>query len=147
VALPAGHPQATVIQQLIRTIDACLAAGPQVAMRLGLDDQLQRTVASLLQPELLSEEPDDLLRMSDLEARSHYSRRALQYAFQERLGCSPKQWIREQRLALALEQLQADGNRPTIRAVALACGYLDADHFRTHFKRRFGMTPSQARRR
>ena len=42
VALPAGHPQATVMQQLIRTIDACLAAGPQVAMRLGLDDQLQR---------------------------------------------------------------------------------------------------------
>lgn len=172
VARQGGHPQASGLHGLIRTIDACFAVGPQVAMRLGLDDQIQRMAASLLQPELLTEEPGDLgrlrersgkdafdllidyiranlnapLRLSDLEARSYYSRRSLQYAFQERLGCSPKQWIREQRLVLALEQLQAEGKRPTIKSVALACGYLHQAHFARDFKRRYGMTPLQASR-
>jgi AraC-like DNA-binding protein len=172
VELQASHPQATAIHGLIRFIDACFAAGAQVATRLGLDDQIHRCAATLIQPELLSEEPGDLgrgrersgrvafdelidyiranldqpLRLSDLEARSHYSRRALQYAFQERLGCSPKQWIREQRLALALEQLQAHGKRPAVRKVALACGYLSSAHFCNDFRRRYGMTPLQASR-
>jgi AraC-like DNA-binding protein len=139
ISLQAGHPQARVIHGLIRSIDRCFAIGAQVAKRLGLDDQIHRVAASLLQPELLSEEP---LPLSDLEARSDYSRRALQYAFQERFGCSPKQWILEQRLALALEQLQADGQRPTVRNVALACGYLSSFHFCSDFKRRYGTTPA-----
>lgn len=172
MALQPGQAQVAAIQSLIRTIDDCFSAGPLVAERLGLDDVIHRTVATVLQPELLLDEPADLLRhreragrhaldelidyiranldqplrMSDLEARSHYSRRALQYAFQERLGCSPKQWIREQRLSLAMEQLQAPGKPPTIKAVALACGYLDAGHFCKDFKRRYGITPNQARR-
>ena len=141
-------------------------------MRLGLDDQIHRVAATMIQPKLLHEEAGDLgrvrerggrdafdelidyiranldqpLRLSDLEARSHYSRRSLQYSFQERLGCSPKQWIREQRLAMALEQLQADGKRPTVKNVALACGYLNTPHFSTDFKRRYGITPAQASR-
>ena len=160
VHLQAGQPQARAIHALIRTIDSCFAVGAGVAMRLGLDDQIHRVAATLIQPELLSEEPRDLgrvrerggrdafdllidyiranldqpLRLSDLEARSHYSRRSLQYGFQERFGCSPKQWIREQRLALALEQLQADGKRPTVKNVALACGYLHSAHFCSDFR-------------
>lgn len=173
MALQAGNAQAAAVHSLIRHIDDCFSAGPLVACRLGLDDVIHRLAASLLAPELLTEEPADLLRhrekagrdsfdelidyikanlkqplkLSDLESRSHYSRRSLQYAFQERLGCSPKQWIREQRLALALEQLQSDGTRPRIRQVALACGYLDLSHFCADFKRRYGMTPLQATRR
>ena len=123
-------------------------------------------------PELLSEEPRDLgrvrervgrdafddlidyiranldqpLRLSDLEARSHYSRRSLQYGFQDRFVCSPKQWIREQRLTLALEQLQADGKRPTVKNVVIACGYLNSAHFCSDFKRLYGITPLQVSR-
>ncbi len=173
MALQAGNAQAAAVHSLIRHIDDCYGAGPQIASQLGLDDVVHRLVASLLHPELLAEEPSDLLRhreragresfdellsyikanlqqplrLSDLESRSHYSRRSLQYAFHERLGCSPKQWIREQRLALALEQLQGDSKRPVIRQVALACGYQDLSHFCADFKRRYGMTPLQATRR
>ena len=172
VILQAGQPQASAIHGLIRYIDSCFAVGAGVAMRLGLDDQIHRLAASLLQPELLSEEATDQgrlresggrdafdelidyiranldqpLRLSDLEARSHYSRRTLQYGFQERFGCSPKQWIREQRLALALEQLQAEGKRPSVKHVALACGYLNSSNFCSDFKRRYGITPAQASR-
>ena len=88
---------------------------------------------------------DQPLRLSDLEAQSHYSRRALQYAFRERLNSTPKQWIREQRLALALEELRREPRR-SIQAVALSCGYLRVSHFSQDFKTRFGISPSQARR-
>ena len=172
VHFQAGQPQANAVHGLIRFIDDCFAVGPQVAMLLGLDDQIHRLAASLLHPEMLSDEAADLgrlrerdgrdafdllidyiranldqpLRLSDLEARSHYSRRALQYGFQERFGCTPKQWIREQRLSLALEQLQADGHRPAVGDVALACGYRNLSHFASDFRRRYRITPSQATR-
>ncbi|MFM9102847.1 MAG: hypothetical protein ACKOPS_16610 [Cyanobium sp.] len=56
---------------------------------------------------------DQPLRLSDLEARSHYSSCALQYAFRERLGCTPRQWIREQRLEQAVAQLEQGGQLDT----------------------------------
>lgn len=171
IVLEPGAP-ANAIHALIHYLDTCFAVGPLVAGRLGLDDVMHRMVAMLVKPDLFTEEITDRhdsrrslsgdsfdelidyikanldqpLRMSDLEARTYYSRRALQYAFRERLGCTPKQWIRQQRLALALEQLQADGERPTVRQVALACGYLQMNHFSSDFKQRYGLTPSQARR-
>jgi AraC-like DNA-binding protein len=177
--LPAGlrhsqghHSLASITISVLQSIDQCLAVGPQVANRLGLDDVIYRLAATLLNPALLTDEPADLLRhreqagrssfdelidyiranldqplrLSDLEVRSHYSRRALQYAFRERLGVTPKQWIREQRLLLAYRQLQADGPRPTVLAVALTCGYVHASQFAKDFKRRFGVSPSEVRR-
>lgn len=164
--------RAGAVHSVLQSIDQCLAVGPQVANRLGLDDVIYRLAATLLNPALLTDEPADLLRhreqagrssfdelidyiranldqplrLSDLEVRSHYSRRALQYAFRERLGVTPKQWIREQRLLLAYRQLQADGPRPTVLAVALTCGYVHASQFAKDFKRRFGVSPSEVRR-
>lgn len=171
LSLPPG-PKAEMIHQLLRTIDASMALGPVAANHLGLDDVIHRTAASLLHPSLLHEEPpgldcyrqaagrssfdelldyirahlDQPLRLTDLEARSHYSRRALQYAFRQRLNTTPKQWIREQRLALALRQLQQDGERPTVQEVALLCGYAHLSHFSRDFRARFGINPSEARR-
>lgn len=172
MAFTAG-PQASAIHGLLRYIDTCHAAGPTIAAHLGLDDVLHRLVAGLLLPSLLEAEPhaaergreregrnafDDLiayiranldqpLRLSDLEARSFYSRRALQYAFREQLGMTPRQWIREQRLARAREQLESSPARAlSIRAVALACGYRTVGQFSTDFKRRFAITPSQVQR-
>jgi len=172
---PHCHPpgsQAEMIHHLLHTIDASMALHPVTAKHLAMDDVIHRTAAALLHPALLREEPADLgryrqaagrtsfdelidyiranlhqpLRLTDLEARSHYSRRALQYAFRQRLNTTPKQWIREQRLAFALEQLQQDGDRPTVHEVALLCGYGHLSHFSRDFRARFGMNPSEARR-
>jgi AraC-like DNA-binding protein len=168
-----GNGQAArAMHSLMAHIDACMAAGPQVASLLGLDDVIHRSVAALRHPELLSDDPRDLqrwkeragrnsfdalldyiranldqpLRLSELEARSHYSRRALQYAFRERLNTTPKQWIREQRLKRALEQFQVECPRPSVGEVALACGYSHVGHFSRDFKAFFGISPSRARR-
>ena len=166
-------PQARQMHALFHYIDACAAVDPQLPARLALDDMLHRQVAVLLDPGLLEDIPpdreqlrtrqgksafDDLidyiranldkpLRLSDLEARSHYSRRALQYAFQEKLQCSPKQWIRQQRLDAGMEQLQAADRPASIQAVALACGYRNSGLFSQDFKRKFGLSPSEVYRR
>ena len=171
LALAPG-PQAQLIHRMLRTIDASLALGRSVAAHLAFDDVLHRTAATLLHPELLWAEPADLLchrdgraprnfdilidyilanldqplTLSDLEARSHYSRRSLQYAFQEQLQCSPKQWIREQRLTVAMRKFQCDGQRPSVHEVAQACGYANLSHFSRDFKARFGINPSAAKR-
>lgn len=97
-------PQAQMVHALLRSIDASSAVNPQLPARLGMGDSLCRLAAVLLYPELLHESPGDLqrwqeragrsafdelldfirahldqpLRLSDLEARSHYSSRALQ---------------------------------------------------------------------
>jgi AraC-like DNA-binding protein len=170
-SLPATAPQARVLHSLLRSIDHCLASDPWLAAHLGLDDVLLRTVATWLQPQLVqpSQEAtappsarsgprrqpfDDLLeyiranldqplRLSDLEVRSHYSRRALQYAFRQRLGTTPKQWIREQRLQRAMAQLRRVEEKPSIREVAQACGYRHIGHFSSDFKHMYGHTPRE----
>ena len=163
--------QARQVHALLQHLDACLGCHPSLPAQLGLDDVLLRMVVSWLQPQLLEEQPaeqqrireragrdsfDDLidyiranldqpLRLSDLEARSHYSSRALQYAFRERLGCTPRQWIRQQRLERAMAQLEQGGRSCSIRAIALACGYQHMGHFSSDFKKRFGVIPSAVR--
>ena len=165
-------PIAAVLHQLLGWIDQCLACDPALPERLGADDVVLRQVAALLDPTLLNERPgeherlrerqgssafDDLidhiranldqpLRLSDLEARSNYSRRSLQYAFQQKLGTTPMAWIRAQRLERALERLRDGGPGVTVKEVALGCGYRCASQFSADFQRRFGMSPSVARR-
>jgi AraC-like DNA-binding protein len=160
------------LHHLLRWIDQCLACDVALPDQLGAGDIVLRQVAALLHASLLEEQPgdhsrlqerqgrsafDDLidhiranldqpLRLSDLEARSHYSRRALHYAFQQKLGTSPMAWIRGQRLERAMERLRDGGPEVTVKEVALACGYRYAGHFSTDFQRRFGIPPSQVRR-
>jgi AraC-like DNA-binding protein len=160
--------QARQLHALLRHLDACVHFHSALPAQLGLDDVLLRLVVSWLQPQLL-EEPaadqlrireragsscfdalidyiranlDQPLRLSDLEARSHYSSRALQYAFRERLGCTPRQWIRRQRLERAMEQLQQGDRAVSVKAIALACGYRHMSQFSADFKQRFGFSPS-----
>ncbi|MFM7286764.1 MAG: helix-turn-helix domain-containing protein [Cyanobium sp.] len=159
--------QARQLHALLQHLDACLGSHPALPVRLGLDDVQLRLVVSWLQPQLLEETAadrrrihrraggssfdelidtiranlDQPLRLSDLEARSHYSSRALQSAFRQRLGCTPRQWIRQQRLEKAMRKLEQGGRGCSIQAIALACGYRHAGHFR----KRFGLTPSAVR--
>jgi len=164
--------QGQQLHALLQHIDTCLGSHPALPAKLGLDDVLLRLVVSWLQPQLLEETTadrrrihgraggssfdelidyiranlDQPLRLSDLEARSHYSKRALQYAFRERLGCTPRQWIRQQRLERAMAQLEQSGRSCSIRAIALACGYRHMGHFSSDFKKRFAVIPSAVRR-
>lgn len=169
-----GHgPDADAIHGLMRFIDTCHTEDRHLAARLGLDDVIHRTVACLIDPTILDAKPheqsrhrhrirdsrfdelidyiranlDQPLRLSELEARSQLSARALQYLFKDKLGTTPTRWIREQRLTKAMERLnEMPHQRLSVRAVALSCGYRHAGLFSADFKRRFGMTPSEVLR-
>jgi len=163
--------QAALFLSLYRALallHAATVAGGTLAENLRLDDLLLRLVALLLGP--LPNEPSPPrpcgrnepfealivwieanchrpLSLSDLESQSHYSRRSLQYAFQQRFGCSPMQYIRRQRLALAKQRLLAPLPGTTVTSVARDCGYLSVASFRRDYQQRFGESPSGALRR
>ncbi len=86
------------------------------------------------------------LSLSDIEQRSCYSRRSLQYTFRQRYGCGPTQWLRRQRLERAMTIL--DQSRPglTVSQLAQDCGYLSQAAFSRDFLRRFGQRPSEVLR-
>lgn len=168
-----NRSEALPLHSLLQHIDACAGIDPSLPTRLGLDDVVLRLLVCWLDPELQADRSpdpqrlrerggasaldelldyiranlDQPLRLSDLEARSRYSRRALQYAFRERFDTTPTGWIREQRLARAMEQLLAHppGLLP-VKAVALACGYRHMSQFSADFRRCFGLSPSHVRR-
>jgi len=162
--------QAALFLSLYRALallNAATVASGSLPQSLRLDDLLLRLVGLLLGP-LPSETPPQHcgpgepfealiewiganchrpLSLSDLESQSHYSRRSLQYAFRQRFGCGPMQYIRRQRLALAKQRLLAPLPGTTVTSVARECGYLSVASFRRDFQRRFGEPPSVAMRR
>jgi AraC-like DNA-binding protein len=148
-----------------RTVEAVGEVNPI----LRLDDLIRRLIVMLLVPDLYAagekaapaEEPfvhaslvewvlahlHQPISLSDLEQRSHYSRRSLQLAFKQRFGCGPMQWLRRQRLAKARSMLESPMRSSSIFEVALACGYLSQAAFSRDFLQRYGERPSAVWRR
>lgn len=84
--------------------------------------------------------------LTELEQRSAYSRRSLQYTFKRRFGCSPMHWIRQQRLQRALSQLQHPEADTSVRQVAEACGYVHLSAFGRDFRNQFDLRASEVLR-
>ena len=151
--------------QSLHLVDSVLTPRGTVPAPLRLDDLICRQLVLMLCPELSVDEPDaatgsastgfelmlewassrvtEPLSLSELEARSGYSRRALQRAFQQRFGCGPMQWLRRRRLELALEQLSRADGAESVAAIAWRCGYVSAANFSRDFIRVYGRRPSE----
>jgi AraC-like DNA-binding protein len=74
-----------------------------------------------------------------LAARLGISIRQLQRLFARQLGCSPRAWLREERMQAAHRLLL---RASTIKEVALALSFRQESHFSRDFRSRFGYTPS-----
>ncbi len=83
------------------------------------------------------------LSLAAIEANSHYSRRALQYAFRRTFGCTVTQWIRARRLDLAHSRLSLAAIGETVSGIAKACGYRSMSLFSIEFQQRFHIRPSE----
>lgn len=166
-----AHRERLLIRALRRTIltmGDCVVVNQKLIHQLRLEDQLCRLVCLLLLPglqdALLGEAAgleddtlvgkfDDLLAYIDanleqplnltlLQSRIHYSRRAVQYAFQKQLGCTATQWIRARRLDKAHALLKQADASDSVARIAQACGYRSMSLFSIEFQQRFHIKPS-----
>jgi AraC-like DNA-binding protein len=151
--------------QSLHLVDSLLSPQGTVPAALRLDDLICRQLVLMLCPELMGDElgagraplsagfdlllewlssrVTEPLSLSEMEARSGYSRRALQRAFQQRFGCGPMQWLRRRRLELALEQLSRADAGDSVSSIARRCGYLSLTSFSRDFSRVYGRKPSE----
>ena len=136
---------------------------------LQIDDLIYRTLAMLLCPKLerlsLEEQASEVappgrqrifeellewiqahisqpINLTMLEQRSGYSRRNLQLVFQQRFGCGPIQWVRQQRLERARAALLNPGDGDSVASIAARFGYGTLTVFSRDFKAMFGFRPS-----
>jgi AraC-like DNA-binding protein len=156
------------VRHLLQVTGELASADPQLLTRLGISQQLSMLTALLACPLYESaavEQPkaarvgsaveaieelmafilqhlSEPLNLNLLEKQSNYSRRALQYAFRERMGCTITQWIRAQRLDLAYQKLTAARAHETVTSIAQACGYRSVSLFSIEFQNRFHIKPS-----
>lgn len=166
-------PQTVLLSSLCRLLPIFTALAPlgqTLIDALMLQQQLLRLLALLVFPELgdgdapptapvgtadarleslldyISLNLDQPLTLQMLEERSNYSRRSLHYLFQQRFGCSPMQWVRQLRMAMALERLEHPSAGDTVKGVAGECGYRSLSQFSLDFQRAHGRRPSDVLR-
>jgi AraC-like DNA-binding protein len=158
-----------LLMEALGFVERTMAIGGEVNPILRLDDLIRRLIVLLLLPDLLEMPPlvspqadpfvhqdlvdwllahlEEPISLSDMEKRSSYSRRSLQYAFKQRYGCGPMQWLRQQRLAKAKALLEQPTAHRSLGQVAQACGYLSQTSFSRDFLARYGERPSRLQRR
>ena len=166
-----GGPILNGLYRFFGFVESVLQDQPMVPEILRLDDLLVRQLLLLMLPGLgealvvpvapsLGQESwfEQLLEwidanclralsLSELEERSHYSRRALQYAFQQRFGCGPMQWVRRRRLTKSRQMLLEAPPGTTVQQVRLACGYINFSNFSRDYRQEFGRMASADLRR
>lgn len=149
-------------------LDALRGVNAVLVDQLRLDDQLYRYFAWLLSPalfmshwslpgptslpkrslgmlcEYLTAHLSDPITLTDMELLTGLSHRALQYAFFKQFGCSPMQWVRQQRLALAHRQLLSAAHRgDSVTHIALQCGFTNVGNFARYYAQVYGCKPSE----
>ena len=68
------------------------------------------------------------------------SRRTFARAYRARVGCTPARMLETMRVEAACRQLAIEGR--SLKAIATACGFRDAQALRRVFLRRLGVLPS-----
>lgn len=63
--------------------------------------------------------------------------------FRQSMGCTPHDWVLQQRLARALQVLGGGTASPPLVELAVACGFSSASHLVRCFRAHWGVTPTQ----
>jgi AraC-like DNA-binding protein len=83
--------------------------------------------------------PVGAYKVVDLARRLGLSERQLRRTLRASVGVSPREWLRRQRLAAALQMLTT---AQSVKQVALSLGYTQMSQFSRDFKAQFGCAPS-----
>ena len=160
----AGQPIGTTLQHVGALIDLH-QRDATVLTQLGIQDMLYRHIAMMLLPEpfvhptdhprssasaalaaqlcdYMQAHLDAGLTLTDLEVFSGLSARSLQLTFKKQLGCTPMQWLTEQKLhAIRAKLANAE---PFESVTSLAGPYFpNLGDFARYYQRLFGELPSQ----
>lgn len=159
--------ETSLIFSLFDYIDLAAREGPLTSEMLGLDDQVYRSLVLAIAKDAYGEKISkwfrqagikdkaldtliDFIRanieqpitLTELEEQSHYSARHLHTLFHKKFACSPMQFVRRQRLSMAMQRLQTAQWDDSVSAVARDCGYRFVSNFSHDFHKEFGITPS-----
>ncbi|MEG3436329.1 helix-turn-helix domain-containing protein [Pannus brasiliensis CCIBt3594] len=96
--------------------------------------------------EMLLENLDRPLAVTDLCKEIHVSERTLRYGFRECFGMAPAAYLKAQRLNGVRRQLKA-GDGATVSDVAIQWGFWHMGQFAKDYRKMFGESPSQTLRR
>jgi AraC-like DNA-binding protein len=110
----------------------------------GLDPSLSSERLRQVRNHIEANLGNPLLNPERVAAACQISVRTLHYLFKA-TGQSVSDYIRERRLDRCREALQMPADRRTVTQIALAAGFNSMSHFSSAFRRRFGVTPSDAR--
>ncbi len=87
--------------------------------------------------------PSSPITISDLAEQADLSSYHFARMFKHSFGVSPHQYVTEQRLQRAYQQITKDDL--DLQSIALENGFFDQSHFNRRFKQRFQMTPRECR--
>ncbi|ROS05370.1 AraC family ethanolamine operon transcriptional activator [Sinobacterium caligoides] len=93
--------------------------------------------------ELVQQQSNGELTMSELCAAANVSQRTLQYSFSSILGMSPIQFIRHSRLNGARRDLSRPNNATSVADVAAHWGFWHLSQFSKDYRRLFAERPSE----
>lgn len=117
----------------------------------GQAQYIEQTVFNAASPDRLSITMECVSRnlginhtLDSMAERALMSRRTFTRRFRKITGMTVRQWLLNQRLALA--QILLETSKQTIENIADASGFATPSLFRRHFRRAFGITPSAWRR-
>jgi AraC family L-rhamnose operon transcriptional activator RhaR/AraC family L-rhamnose operon regulatory protein RhaS len=85
------------------------------------------------------------ISIADLAESAYLSERHLRRQFEAVYQQSPKAYLQNIRLNAAMQQLRQENL--SITDIALACGFSDCNHFSRVFRQRFGISPTEYRKR
>jgi AraC-like DNA-binding protein len=136
--------QVELFETLLATLDVASGFTPTYSERTR---QAHSLVVRAAEDHALSR-IDEPVQITDLCRAAGVSERALQYAFKEVMGLSPRDYLVRVRLHRVRQALLAASQRTsTVSVEALKCGFLHFGEFSRAYKACFGELPSQTLRR
>jgi AraC-like DNA-binding protein len=134
---PAFITQASMVPDA--AIDKVLMAEPPIMVVNGLAPWQLRKVMATVEADLRQDHSvAELAELVNL-SKGHFSR-----AFRASTGLSPRQWIIQERVKLAIHKLT--GSAETLAEVAQSCGFAEQSHFTRTFTQVTGTSPGAWRR-
>ncbi len=95
--------------------------------------------------DLMMSRLNENMALAELAASCNLSSRHFSRAFRQSTGLAPFQWLALKRLETARELVLR--TRLSVQEIAWRCGFADHSHLSRSFRRKYGMSPAEDRRR